>query len=88
MTDGKDLLEFGTDGKVTYKILIQDEPAKYENGYLVNYNRSYYSSVETFNYTQKRDRIEIANLLTGRFLSSEQFYVEGGATYGKVKGIK
>ncbi len=65
MTDGEDLLEFGTDGKVTYKILTHDEPVKYENGYLVNYSRSYYSSVETFNYTQEGDRIEIANLLIG-----------------------
>ena len=65
-----------------------DEPVKYENGYLVNYNPSYYSSVGTFSYTQEGNRIEIANLLSGRFLSSEQFYVEGGAIYGKVKGIK
>ncbi len=84
----EDLLEFKSDGTVAYKTLTKDKPVKYEDGYLVNYSSSYYSLMGTFRYTKDGDKISIANLLTGHFLSSEQFYVNGGAVYGKVKGTK
>ena len=82
------MLEFKSDGTVAYKTLTKDKPVKYEDGYLVNYSSSYYSLMGTFRYTKDGDKISIANLLSGHFLSSEQFYVNGGAVYGKVKETK